>query len=97
MDKNIQFQNYGARGNWVANEWVPAKEGKTISIISPYFDKEIATVPDSSAADLDSIVDRAQVAFPGWAATNIRDRAQIMIRFKTIMENDIENLAELIA
>ena len=97
MDKNIQFQNYGARGNWVANEWVPAKEGKTISIISPYFDKEIATVPDSSAADLDAIVDRAQVAFPGWAATNIRDRAQIMFRFKTIMENDIENLAELIA
>ena len=97
MGKNIQFHNYGARSNWVDNEWVPAQEGKTISIVSPYFDKEIATVPDSSKADLDAVVNRAQEAFPGWAATNIQDRTKVMVRFKTLMENDIDNLAELIA
>ena len=97
MGKNIQFQNYGPRSNWVDNEWVPAQEGKTISIVSPYFDKEIATVPDSSKADLDAVVNRAKEAFPGWASTNIQDRSKVMVRFKTIMENDMDNLAELIA
>ena len=75
MGKTLQFQIIGDRGNWVDDEWVHAQERKTISIVSPYFDKEIATVPDSSKADVDAVRNRAQEAFPGWAATNIQDRA----------------------
>jgi|TARA_B100001750_G_C15044025_1_gene368079 acyl-CoA reductase-like NAD-dependent aldehyde dehydrogenase len=81
MGKTLQFQNYGPCSNWVDNEWVPAQEGKTISIVSPYFDKEIATVPDSSKADLDAVVNSAKEAFPGWASTNIQDRSKVTARW----------------
>jgi len=93
----IQFTSFGDYGNWVDNKWTDSKSGNTISVISPYFDNEIATIPDSDASDLDIAVDKARSAFPGWSNTNIRDRAQIMFRFKSIIENDMDNLANLIA
>ncbi len=93
----IQFTSFGDYGNWVDNKWTDSKSGNTISVISPYFDKEIATIPDSDGSDLDIAVDMARSAFPGWSNTNIRDRAQIMFRFKSIIENDMDNLANLIA
>ena len=88
MGKTLQFQNIGDRGNWVDDEWVPAQEGKTISIVSPYFDKEIATVPDSSKADLDAVVNRAKEAFPGWAATNIKDRSKVCLLYTSPSPRD---------
>ena len=93
----IQFTSFGDYGNWVNNNWENSRSEKTISVISPYFDKEIATIPDSDGSDLDIAVDKAKSAFPDWSETNIRDRAQIMFRFKSIIEKDMDNLANLIA
>jgi len=93
----IQFTSFGDYGNWVDNKWIDSKSENTISVISPYFDKEIATIPDSDGSDLDIAVDKARSAFSSWSNTNIRDRAQIMFRFKSIIENDMDNLANLIA
>ena len=93
----IQFTSFGDHGNWVGNKWTDSRSENKISVISPYFDKEIATIPDSDARDLDIAVDKARSAFPDWSNTNIRDRAQIMFRFKSIIEKDIDNLAHLIA
>ena len=42
----IQFTSFGDYGNWVDNKWIDSKSENTISVISPYFDKEIATIPD---------------------------------------------------
>ena len=93
----IQFTSHGDYGNWVDNKWLDSSSENRISVISPYFDKQIATIPDSGKSDLDIAVEKAKSAFPNWADTNIRDRAQIMFRFKSIIEKDIDNLAELIA
>ena len=93
----IQFTSHGDYGNWVGNKWLDSSSGNRISVISPYFDKQIATIPDSGKSDLDIAVEKAKSAFPNWADTNIRDRVQIMFRFKSIIEKDIDNLAALIA
>ena len=93
----IQFTSHCDYGNWVDNKWFDSSSETRISVISPYFDKQIATIPDSGKSDLDIAVEKAKSAFPNWADTNIRDRAQIMFRFKSIIEKDIDNLAALIA
>ena len=69
--------------------------GKLIEI--PYFNKEIATIPDSNNRDLDNIVQSAKLAFPSWASLDIRDRAEVMFNLKAIMERNMDELAELIA
>jgi len=93
----VKFTSFGDYGNWVDNKWTGSRSENTISVISPYFDKEIATIPDSGSSDLDIAVDKARSAFPDWSNTNIRDRVQIMFRFKSIIEKDMDNLANLIA
>ena len=93
----IQFSSYGDYGNWVNNKWQESRSENRISVISPYFDKQIATIPDSGKNDLDIAVEKAKSAFPNWEKTNVRERAQIMFRFKSIIEKDLDNLAALIA
>ena len=95
--KNIQFQNFGEQKNWVTGNHQNSNSGNTISVISPYFDKEIATVPDSNYSDLDNAVISAKKAFPDWASRGIRDRADVMFNLKSIMEKNLEELAHLIA
>ena len=86
MDE-IKINDFGDFGNWVNNTWDSSSSGNTINVISPYFDKKIATVPDSSSADLDKVVNKARSAFYDWRNTNIRDRANIMSSFKSIIND----------
>ena len=79
MTNKVVFKNYGVQQNWVNGKYHPSTSEKTISVISPYFDKEIATVPESNFADLDNAVKKAQAVFPSWSALNIRDRAEVML------------------
>lgn len=97
MNQKIQFKNFGTLQNWVGGTNQNSSSGRAISIISPYFDKEIATVPDSNYADLDLVVRKAKAAFLGWSSTNIRDRAEVMFNLKSIIESNLDELAHLIA
>ena len=63
MTNKVVFKNYGVQQNWVNGKYHPSTSEKTISVISPYFDKEIATVPESNFADLNYAVKKAQAAF----------------------------------
>ena len=93
----IKFEDFGEKKNWVSGRYEDSSSNKTISIISPYFDKEIATIPDSNYNDLDMAVQGARSIFPDWKRTNIRDRAEVMFRFKTILESSMDELAHLIS
>jgi len=94
---HIQFENFGPQNNWICGGNHDSNSNKTISVVSPYFDQEIATVPDSNIDDLEQAVNAARKAFPGWSRLNIRDRAEIMYQFKTILEKNMDELAHLIA
>lgn len=93
----ITFKQYGDQQNWVNGDQHPSNSGKTISVISPYFDREIGTVPESNYQDLDHAVECAKSAFPSWSSLNVRDRAEVMFNLKSIMEKHLDELAELIA
>jgi acyl-CoA reductase-like NAD-dependent aldehyde dehydrogenase len=64
MSNKVTFQNYGAQQNWVNGGIHSSTSKKTISVLSPYFDKEIATIPESNFSDLDYAVQKAKAAFP---------------------------------
>jgi len=93
----IKFQNFGLTNNWISNKYEKSSSSNTISVISPYFGEEIGTVPDSNRDDLDLAVKQAKIIFPQWSKLNIRDRAEVMFQFKTILEKNIDELAYIIA
>ena len=84
MIRQITFQQYGNQQNWVNGKFHPSTSKKTISVISPYFDKEIATVPESNYADLDNAVQQAKAAFPLSKAINSANSSTLfsMMNFK---------------
>ena len=53
MSNSITYQNYGEQQNWVNGGFQSSNSNRSISVISPYFNKEIATIPDSNNRDLE--------------------------------------------
>ncbi len=49
----------------------------------------------STAKDLDTAVKAAKAAFPAWSKTPIKERVQVFFRYKTLLERDLKELAEL--
>ena len=58
MNKII-FKNFGNQKNWINGKYHNSKSNKNISVVSPYYDREIATIPDSNLQDLNFAVERA--------------------------------------
>jgi len=67
-----------------------------IDVISPIDGSIISTVPISGTVAVNLAVTAAQKAFPAWSAIPIKERAQIFFKYKTLLEKNMNELAELI-
>ncbi len=56
-----------------------------------------AQVGFASARDVDGAVDSAARAFPAWRATPLSRRAEVLFRFRNLIEVNREELARIIA
>ena len=68
---------------------------KTLDVINPSDGKVISTVPLSGMKDLDAAVKSAAAAFPKWSSTPVKERVQVFYRYKTLLEKNLKELAEL--
>ncbi|MEU8675773.1 aldehyde dehydrogenase family protein [Streptomyces sp. NPDC048560] len=64
-------------------------------ILNPATEEVIATVPATSRAEVDAAVVRARRAQHGWAAAAPADRARLLRRFATVVDEHVEELAAL--
>lgn len=87
---------YAPIQNFMAGAFVAPHAQDTMPVISPVDGMELSTVPMSNASDLDQAVQAARAAFPAWSATPIKERVQVFFRYKTLLERDIDSLANLI-
>ena len=83
--------------NLVGGEFLPSSTGRTKDIISPYTGAVVSRVVMSSADDLEQVVAAARKAFPQWRDRSLKDRTQIMFRFRELMLRDIDSLAHIAA
>ena len=65
-------------------------------IPDPATGETIALLPYSTAGEIDEAIRAARSAFPAWADTPVPDRAQVMFRFKQLLEDHFEELARLV-
>lgn len=87
---------YPPISNFVNGQPMPTTSGRTLEVISPIDGNLLSTVPLSSAQDLNRAVLAAKVAYPGWSRTPIKDRVQVFFRYKTLLEKNLKELAELV-
>ncbi|HEV7534336.1 MAG TPA: aldehyde dehydrogenase family protein, partial [Acidimicrobiia bacterium] len=60
---------------YVDGAWRPAHSPERIPVVNPADEETIAFVPDGDAADVDAAVHAARRAFPDWAHTSPKERA----------------------
>jgi malonate-semialdehyde dehydrogenase (acetylating)/methylmalonate-semialdehyde dehydrogenase len=65
-------------------------------IYDPATGETIALLPYSTSEEIDRAVRAAAEAFPAWADTPVPDRAQVMFRFKGLLEDLFEELSRLV-
>src|SRR4051812_11009519 len=86
---------YSPIQNYIGGKFVNASTAKTMDVISPLDGNRLATVPMSGATDLDEAVKAARAAFPAWSKTPVKERVQVFFRYKTLLEKNLAELAQL--
>lgn len=95
--RSYEFQPYVPCKNFVGGEWCDSYSGENIEILNPRHNKIMGTCPASASTDIDHAVQAAKKAFPGWSATPLKERAQVLYRLKTLMEENLEELTWLLS
>lgn len=86
---------YPAIQNYINGQFVTPDTTATMEVISPLDGNLLSTVPLSSANDLNNAVNAAKKAFRSWSVTPIKERVQVFFRYKTLLEKNLKELAEL--
>ncbi|MDQ6847716.1 MAG: CoA-acylating methylmalonate-semialdehyde dehydrogenase [Candidatus Dormibacteraeota bacterium] len=82
--------------HWVGGASTPATSGRTSPVYNPATGAQTAAVELASAADLDAAVETALSAFPEWRATPLSRRAEILFRFRDLVDSHRDDVASLI-
>ncbi len=67
----------------------------TFTVLNPATEEVVATIPQATADQADEAVARAVAAQPGWRAVAPADRAALLRRFAEVVEEHLEELAQL--
>merc|ERR1711977_487535 len=81
--------------SYVGGKWVEAKSGKTFDIIDPGSGKAWAKAPNNAAEDVDAAVQAAHAAFEKYKVVNPRTRAQLILKWDTLIRESKEDLAKI--
>ncbi|GII92811.1 NAD-dependent succinate-semialdehyde dehydrogenase [Sinosporangium siamense] len=77
--------------------WVPASDGRRISVVDPATTEVFANVASATPEDAVAAVDAASRALPGWADTPPRVRSAVLRRAYELMIERREEFAALIS
>ena len=67
----------------------------TISVLNPATEETIAELPQAGIEEADAAVARAKAAYPGWRSVAPNDRARLLRRLATLVEEHGEELARI--
>ena len=82
--------------NLIGGEWVKGSGNKT-DIYSPYSGNVVGSFNTPDQKELDSALELANKAFERWSKAPLKERTQIMFRFREILLRDIEKFANTIS
>ena len=83
--------------HYIDGQLVAGGSQRFADIYDPATGEISARVPLANAAELQAAVAAAKTAFPGWSATPPLRRARVLSRFKELLEQNGERLAEIIS
>src|SRR5260370_6917057 len=82
--------------NYIGGTFVDGDRYNHLDVTNPADGSVISRVPLSTAPAVDRAVQAAKRAFPAWSSLPIKERVQVFFRYKTLLEQNIDELAALI-
>ena len=82
--------------SYIGGRFVEPGSEEIDPIYDPATGETIALLPHSTREEIDDAVASAKRAFPEWADTPVPERAQVMFRFKQLLEDHFEELSMLV-
>ena len=67
----------------------------SLTVLNPATERPIVELEQAGIAEADELVARARAAFPSWRAVGIADRARLLRRLATLVEEHAEELARI--
>jgi malonate-semialdehyde dehydrogenase (acetylating) / methylmalonate-semialdehyde dehydrogenase len=86
---------HGTVRNYIGGAWADG-DGQLIDVHAPATGEVIARTPLSTAAAVGAAVEAARRALPTWSALPIKERVQVLFRYRTLLERHIDALTALI-
>ena len=83
--------------NFVNGQIIESRSERFAPVYNPATGEQTRQVVLSSASEVEQIVAVADAAFPAWSKTSPLKRARIMFRFKTLLEQNMDELARIIS
>ncbi|MEM6987774.1 MAG: aldehyde dehydrogenase family protein, partial [Pseudomonadota bacterium] len=84
-------------GHFINGARVDGTSGRTANVFNPAVGSVQAEVALANEAELQAAIDSAKAAQPGWAATNPQRRARVFAKFVDLLNQNMEELADLLA
>ena len=81
---------------YIGGQFRDSRNQTSDPIPNPATGETIASLPYSTAQEINEAVAAAKKAFPEWSETPVPDRAQVMFRFKALFDQHIEELSALV-
>ncbi len=81
----------------IAGELHAGQGSRFAEVYNPALGEVIARVPLANDDDIQAAVAAARRAFPAWAETSPLKRARVMFKFKALLEDNAQKLAEIIS
>ena len=83
--------------HWIDGQRVKGTSGRFTDVYNPATGEVQARTPLATTAELDKAIASAAEAQKGWAATNPQRRARVMMRFGQLINEHMDELAELVS
>jgi malonate-semialdehyde dehydrogenase (acetylating)/methylmalonate-semialdehyde dehydrogenase len=80
-------------GHWVANAALTGTSGRRGPVFDPATGRQTKWVAFASTDEVDAAVTAAKAAFPGWRATSLSKRTDILFRIRNLVEARRKELA----
>ena len=84
-------------GHFIGGKTVAGTSGREADVFRPATGEVQARVALASADEVRAAIADSAAAQPGWAATNPQRRARVMMRFVQLLNDNMNELAELLA
>ena len=78
-------------------EWLESKTEKYMDVFNPSTGEVQALAPCCTKDEVEYAIACARKAFPGWSNTPVAKRVQILFKFRTLLENHLDELTDICA